>query len=166
MMTMDTHFTNGYRCRLCENEFRAQYSNVIACASRQLDSFLKWLSEQPFYENTTVVIVGDHPTMDTKYTNSLKYASEKYERKSYCAILNSAVAFDLGQTRHFTSMDMYPTTLAAMGFSIEGNRLGLGVNLFSSESTMLEKYGAQKLNDLLEERSDFYDQLMYGEDEK
>ena len=166
MMTMDTHFTNGYRCRLCENEFRDQYSNVIACASRQLDSFLKWLSEQPFYENTTVVIVGDHPTMDTKYTNSLKYASEKYERKSYCAILNSAVAFDLGQTRHFTSMDMYPTTLAAMGFSIEGNRLGLGVNLFSSESTMLEKYGAQKLNDLLEERSDFYDQLMYGEDEK
>ena len=63
MMTMDTHFTNGYRCRLCGDEFPDQYSNVIACASTQLRNFLDWLSCQPYYDNTTVIIVGDHPTM-------------------------------------------------------------------------------------------------------
>jgi phosphoglycerol transferase len=62
-------------------------------------------------------------------------------------------------------MDMYPTTLAAMGFKISGDRLGIGVNLFSNEPTMLEKYGKKKLDDLLEERSDFYDTLIYGKEE-
>jgi len=163
MMTMDTHFTNGYRCELCPHTFKDQYSNVIACASMQLDSFLAWLKEQPFYDNTTVVIVGDHPTMDTRYSDNLKYAEKSYQRKSYCAILNSAVPYELSYERQFSSMDLYPTTLAAMGFTVSGNRLGLGVNLFSEEPTMLEKYGKNKLDSLLEERSDFYDMLMYGE---
>ena len=35
------------------------------------------------------------------------------------------------KNRQFTHMDMYPTTLAAMGFNIEGNKLALGTNLFS-----------------------------------
>ncbi|MBQ2032511.1 MAG: sulfatase-like hydrolase/transferase [Lachnospiraceae bacterium] len=165
MMTMDTHFTNGLRCDLCPVTYPDQYSNVIACASKQLDSFLSWLSEQPYYENTTVVIVGDHPTMDTKYITSLAYAKDSYERKAYCAILNSAVSYELPYARQFTSMDMYPTTLAAMGFKISGDRLGIGVNLFSNEPTMLEKYGKKKLDDLLEERSDFYDTLIYGKEE-
>jgi hypothetical protein len=30
---------------------------------------------------------------------------------------------------------------------------------------MLEKYGKKKLDDLLEERSDFYDTLIYGKEE-
>ncbi len=166
MMTMDTHFTNGLRCRLCPNKYPDQYSNVISCASKQLSDFLAWLAEQPYYENTTVVIVGDHPTMDTKYTDNLPRAGKGYNRKSYCAIVNSAVPYELPYERQFTSMDMYPTTLAAMGFTIDGNRLGIGVNLFSSEPTMLEKYGRDKLDDLLEERSDFYDTLIYGEEEQ
>ena len=113
-----------------------------------------------------MVIVGDHPTMDTKYTDNLPHAGKGYNRKSYCAIVNSAVPYELPYERQFTSMDMYPTTLAAMGFTIDGNRLGIGVNLFSSEPTMLEKYGRDKLDDLLEERSDFYDTLIYGEEEQ
>ena len=34
-------------------------------------------------------------------------------------------------------MDMYPTTLAAMSIKIEGNKMGLGTNLFSNEKTLL-----------------------------
>ena len=36
---------------------------------------------------------------------------------------------------------MFPTTLAAMGFEIEGERLGLGTNLFSRVPTLCEKMG-------------------------
>ncbi len=162
-MTMDTHFTNGYFCRLCEHHYDSQYSNVISCASRQLDSFLGWLREQPYYENTTVIIVGDHPTMDTKYVRNLEEYDKKYIRRSYCAILNSAVPYTLDYAREFTQMDMYPTTLAALGYTIPGDRLALGVNLFSNTPTLLEKYGRTDLDNLLEERSDFYDKLTYGE---
>ncbi len=44
-------------------------------------------------------------------------------------------------TRTYTTFDNFPTTLAAMGVTIEGNRLGLGTNLFSSEQTLSERYG-------------------------
>lgn len=36
---------------------------------------------------------------------------------------------------------MFPTTLAAMGVEIEGDQLGLGVNLFSEKKTLIEQNG-------------------------
>ena len=47
--------------------------------------------------------------------------------------------------RTFTSLDMFPTTLAAMGFEIEGERLGLGTNLFSVVLTLCEKNGGGRV---------------------
>ena len=101
--------------------------------------------------------------MDTKYVRKLKEYDKGYVRRSYCAILNSAVPYTLDRAREFTQMDMYPTTLAALGYTIPGDRLALGVNLFSDTPTLLERYGRTDLDDLLEERSDFYDTLTYGE---
>ena len=37
-------------------------------------------------------------------------------------------------------MDMFPTTIAALGAEIEGDRLGLGVNLYSDKQTLAEQY--------------------------
>ena len=53
---------------------------------------------------------------------------------------------------------MFPTTLVALGAQIENEKqqLGLGVNLFSGEQTMIEKYGYQKTKDQIEQRSKFY----------
>jgi phosphoglycerol transferase len=51
---------------------------------------------------------------------------------------------------------MFPTTLAAMGCTIEGDRLGIGTNLFSGKPTLTEKYGYDKLNLEISKRSDFY----------
>ena len=53
-------------------------------------------------------------------------------------------------------MDLFPTTIASLGFKIEGNRLGLGTNLFSKEETLLEKYDYDYLNkELKKKRSSF-----------
>ena len=54
-------------------------------------------------------------------------------------------------------MDLYPTTLAALGVNIEGNRLALGTNLFSDEETLIEKYGLEYINNELMKTSKFYD---------
>ncbi len=37
---------------------------------------------------------------------------------------------DYEKNREFTTLDMFPTTLAALGCTIEGDKLGFGVNLF------------------------------------
>ena len=80
MLTVDTHFTGGYVCDLCEQEYNDQYSNVIACSSAQVAEFLDWLSEQDFYEDTTVVISGDHLTMDSDYIS--KQGADLFDRRT------------------------------------------------------------------------------------
>jgi len=43
-----------------------------------------------------------------------------------------------------------------MGVEIEGNRLGLGTNLFSDRPTMAEEYGYEYLDYELQKNSEFY----------
>ena len=56
----------------------------------------------------------------------------------------------------FSTMDMYPTILAAMGAKIDGERLGLGTNLFSDKQTLMEEIGFEALNKEVQKTSDFY----------
>ncbi len=158
MITIDTHFEDGYVCRLCQKDFGDdQYANVMACASRQLTSFIKWVQEQPFYENTTIVISGDHPTMDSDFCKDIP---ADYQRTTYTCILNSAVTrSDDTTTREYSTMDLFPTTLAAMGCTIDGDQLGLGVNLYSDKETMLEKYGLSVLKSKLTHTSELMNRL-------
>lgn len=140
MLTVDTHFEDGYVCRLCGKEHGDnQYANVIHCASRQLNEFLNWIKKQDFYENTTIIINGDHPTMDKDFFKDIT----DYERKTYTAIINGAAEpKDPSLRREYCTIDMFPTTLAAMGVEIPGGKLGMGVNLYdSSVKTIIENEG-------------------------
>jgi len=58
---------------------------------------------------------------------------------------------------------MFPTTLAALGVTIEGDRLGIGTNLFSDTKTLTEIYGYDKLEEELNKNSDFYIDTFYDE---
>jgi len=51
---------------------------------------------------------------------------------------------------------MLPTTLAALGISMEGERMGLGTNLFANARTLTEEYGFDFLNAELQKSSLFY----------
>ena len=154
MLTVDTHFEDGYVCRLCGQEFgEDQYSNVMACSSRQLYSLIQWIQSQSFYADTTIILCGDHTTMDSDYCESV---SEEYPRKTYTCIINPAVSPENPEERRdYATFDMFPTTLAALGANIEGDRLGIGTNLFSSKATLVEELGASALRRELARQSDF-----------
>lgn len=139
MLTVDTHFEDGYLCDICPNTFGGdQYSNVMACSSKQVDEFIKWLQQQDFYKDTTIVIVGDHPTMDSDFCENIE---TDYLRRVYTCFINSVVDTDIKSRRTYATFDNFPTTLAALGVKIEGNRLGLGTNLFSNVQTLTERTG-------------------------
>lgn len=157
MLTADTHFPDGYLCPLCENEYEEQYANVLRCSSKQVYEFISWIQEQPFYENTTIVISGDHLTMDPAFLEDL---DENYTRKVYSCIINPAILPTAPGERKFGTFDMFPTTLAAMGVQIENNRLGLGTNLFSDRETLTEIFGFDRLDAELQKKSEFYNQQL------
>ena len=154
MLTADTHHIDGYLCPLCQQDYNEQYENVYRCASRQISDFLAWLQQQDFYQNTTVILVGDHASMDGEYFS--RNVSEYYERRIYNCILNSAIEPVREKNREFTAVDMFPTTLAALGCTIDGDRLGLGTNLFSDRDTLAEELGKKEFDQEISKTSNYY----------
>ncbi len=171
MLTVDTHHPDGYSCIACEQNYEdhflaedanhQKFANVMSCASRQVEEFVAWIQEQDFYENTTIIITGDHLSMNHGYHNG--HTNSDHIRRLYNCIINPASEAANPKNREFTTLDMFPTTLAAMGCEIEGNRLGLGTNLFSGRQTLSEELGYSYLCNEIAKVSDFYQNtFLYG----
>ena len=153
MLTADTHFPDGYLCKDCPNKWDEQYKNVISCSSKRVGDLVEWIKKQPFYDNTTIVISGDHLTMQANFFEPEE--GEQYDKKVVNVIINPTIEVE-NKNRMYSTMDLYPTTLGALGVKISGNRLALGSNLFSDEKTLIEKYGVQYVNDELKKVSRYY----------
>lgn len=111
---------------------------------------------------SSIVIVGDHLGMQTEfYTEKTK---NEYYRTIYNVVINPAIEKNNNINRIFTAMDMYPTMLASIGAKIEGERLGLGTNLYSEIPTLAEEYGISYLNEELVKNSRFYNKKILGDD--
>ncbi|WP_139843899.1 LTA synthase family protein [Candidatus Enterococcus clewellii] len=164
MLTSDTHFPDG----LLDDKptpYDNQYANVIAYSSKQITEFIRWCQQQPFYENTTIVVSGDHLTMDQ---NFVKDFPEDYERTIFNLYINSPIQAEdnRSKNREFGSFDLFPTTLAALNVTISGDRLGMGTNLFSDKSTVIERQTLASVRDEFTQRSEFYDKHILNYDEK
>lgn len=154
MLTVDTHYPDGYVCRLCDDEFPSQYANVMHCSSRQVTEFIEWCQTQPWYENTTIILSGDHPTMNKTFTSNASY---DYRRKVYTCYINAPLKPARDEYREFATVDNFPTTLAALGCKIDGERLGLGTNLFSDVDTLVERDGLDFVNGEMQKQSEWMD---------
>ena len=159
MLTVDTHNISGYVCPLCDTEkYDDQLAVVLDCADHQVQHFIDWVKEQDFYEDTAIVILGDHPRIDEDLVAGVPLV----DRKVYNCFINSSVSPVLPtETRQVTQLDMFPTMLAAMGYEIEGDRLGLGTNLFSDLPTMVDILGYETFNSELCKQSDYYRDNFY-----
>lgn len=153
MLTVDTHPQGGYICDLCGSEYPEITANVLKCTDKLVYDFVEWCKTQDFYKDTVIVITGDHPRHDNAMVEHVNYG----ERSMYNCFINCDVA-PLGATtsRVWTSLDVFPTVLASLGFSIDGDRLGLGVNMFSGKQTLAEQMGFDQLNAEMNKFSEFY----------
>lgn len=160
METADTHFPDGYLSKNAAKKYDSQYANVIAYSTKEAVKFIKWIQEQPFYKDTTIVVTGDHLSMDKEF---FKDFDKSYHRTVFNLILNSPVATDRVNNRKFSPVDMYPTILASMGIEIEGDRLGLGTNLFSDEDTLIERDGLKTVDKGFGDKSNFFNNTFISE---
>ena len=152
MLTANTHTPNGYLEDDCSKNYESQYENVIACTATQLSQFIEWIQAQDFYSNTTIVVVGDHISMQNDlYPNNRK-------RRIYNLFINSMIQEGDFLNRKFSTMDFFPTTLRSLGVEIEGNRLGLGTDLFSPDKTLMEEIGISNYQKEIAKHSTFYKQ--------
>ena len=150
--TIDTHYPDGYRCEECESIYGYQYLDVVRCASKQISSFIDWVQQQTWYENTTIVVIGDHLTMKSNMFGD----DQSNNRTTFNLFVNSVTQGENIKNRQFMTADMFPTILASIGCEIEGEKLGLGTNLFSKSQTLYEEFGYDYVNEEFKKKSIFY----------
>ena len=159
LMTLDTHFgTQEFSETLCKRKYGLDNNlkNVVSCASLQIANFVKWIQVQPFYENTTVILLGDHLMMN----DSL---SAKMNRHPLNIFINTAIPAQNPKNRIFTPFDIYPTIIESIGAKINGHRLGLGTSLFADIPTLTEGHiSVKEMDKEVRKSSKLYDWLLYG----
>ena len=151
---LDDKRDNQYRVRLNDEEDAMLDYSSRATGLPKSEIFRKAL--QDFYNNTVVVIIGDHLTMNQRFTKDM-------DRKLVNVFINTPVAAINTKNRIFTPFDIYPTIIESLGAKIAGHRLGLGTSLFSDVPTLTE--GKLKIEDLdieVRKKSKIYDWLLYG----
>lgn len=163
MLTANTHHIDGYVEKDCEERFSTNYDNAVACSSRQIYDFVKWIQEQDFYDNRTIVISGDHLGMDPSLYEGDDII-DLANRRVLDIIINSTKDNNNTKNRVFTTMDLFPTTLAALGVDIDGDKMALGVNLYSDKKTLLEEYGTDYVDQEFKKKSKFYNNKILKEE--
>lgn len=131
----DTHQPVGNVNTTCQRKYN-DYRDAVICSDKEVAELLQWIQQQSFYDNTTVVIMGDHLVTAT----DVDYLIEKIpNREIYFTIINPAKEMTV-YPHQYTNFDIAPTILDAVGFEFNG-QYGLGRSLFRQEKTLLEQIG-------------------------
>lgn len=154
LLTVDTHHPKGYKGKDYQKIYPERLSNIIALNAAKVADFVAWLKRQDFYDDTAVLITGDHTSMAQEYISHTY--DKNYERTIFNTYINAALKPQNPLNRQFTPFDYFPTTLAALGFKIEGERLGFGTNLFSDQKTLVEKTSFNYLDKELRKQSAYF----------
>jgi len=147
VQTIDTH--TG---QISEVEDYPQYDNIyidiIHHTELYLAKFLQWLQERPDYQDTVIVVVGDHLCMGEDFPMPEK-------RNVYNLFINTPKPSNVDRT--FSQVDLFPTVIEALGGEIKGHRLGIGTSLFSDIPTFSEIYSKEFLHETLAKRNQLYE---------
>ncbi len=143
--TIDTHAPSGIYDPDCikakdEQNEDERLKASVRCVSRELGCFLNSINSKPFYQNTSIVIFGDHRFPGIRLINGFPNG------KWIDIFINSSKLPVLEEPRKFSDIDMFPTILSSINYDIEGGRLGFGTDLFSDKKTLLETIGLDSVN--------------------
>lgn len=83
MLTVDTHFPNGYICDLCENKYDTTYGNAVACADRQVYDFVQFSNlKKGVYEVSETLPASDYEFKSAEIAGETNCASNKETDKN------------------------------------------------------------------------------------
>ena len=143
LSTMDTH-EPGFLSPVCRPEaFDNNWFGYVRCSMSQVERLLSHIRDKGWQDDFVILVMGDHlarmPFLDAV---DLKHAEGRYV---LCSLSRDA---KLRPNREIiTHFDLFPSILAALGFTVHGDRLGFGYNVFSNDVLPPEGYrGKLKAN--------------------
>ncbi|GGX83848.1 hypothetical protein GCM10007160_08870 [Litchfieldella qijiaojingensis] len=151
-LTLAGHAPTGYPARSCEKR-QGEFDGTdilysVKCSAWLARDFLNRLEAQGLLDNTLVVIASDHLTMKVSAWEQLIAGPRA---NTFILIGNGLAPAHI--QREASTLDLYPTILEAMGFTIDQHRAGLGVSLLSTAQTLVERNGIEEINRRLREEN-------------
>lgn len=159
-LTVDTH-EPGIICDDCPEDTEIPY-RTARCSDNRLYNLIQWCKTQKWYNNTLIVIHTDHVSRHKCLKNLASQLN--IERRAFNLMIN-AIHNEVNHTyREYSSFDLYPTILSAAGIKVKGDKLGVGINLFSSQKTFLERMGSNDFEYELQATTTWYNTHYLGMD--
>ncbi|KAA0010657.1 sulfatase-like hydrolase/transferase [Billgrantia pellis] len=155
------HAPNGYPAQACLDR-QGEFDGVdilysVKCSAWLARDFLERAEAEGLLNNTVVVIASDHLTMRVSAWEALIEG----ERDNTLILLGPGLPNERAH-REATMIDVFPTILEAMGFTIDWHRAGLGVSLLSDAPTLIEEHDKEFLNDRMREETALQERLWEG----
>lgn len=149
VMTIGGHSPMGHVTQKCKDELKPASSKeilfAVQCMGHHIKEFIDTLENDGLLENTIVVIMSDHLVMTTEVSEQL----DKFERRNFLTLINDDIQIGIKEKKMAT-FDIFPTVLEALGFDLPEHKAGLGISMFADEPSLVEQYGKEKLNKMLE----------------
>lgn len=151
LFSLDTHTPGYFSDTECSTEFN-DIRDTFSCSDKAVGEFINWLKSSPYWENTTVVVMGDHLFPSRMKTKG------RVKRGIFNAFLNLPDGLKINKNKMFTTIDLAPSLLESIGITLSPRSFGLGRSIFSDEPTLIEKLG-DKFKSHLAQNSEFYNKL-------
>lgn len=152
--TIDTHSTDNFWVdkAFCPI-YDFTYKNAFACGDRIINDFVKFVQNSRFGANTTIIILGDHLSMQRDFF------PQDAKRFVYNAFINPRFTqkptLERTKNRALSHFDIAPLILDSLGIRTEA--FGLGRNPLYGATLLESEFGINQFNALLMQRNKIYD---------
>ncbi len=153
LLNVDTHFHDNFVDKEHCAGFEQSYLGVIQCTDKLMSDFVRFVQNSKFGKNTTIIILGDHLSMNRKIFNA------ETKRFVYNAFINPQFTQNptiaLTKNRELSHFDITPLILDSLGIRAES--FGLGRNPLYGKSLLESEFDINGFNALLVQRNKIYD---------
>ena len=164
-LTLAAHPPYGYPAQSCR-DLQGEFNGIdilysVECTAWLARQFIERLDAEGLLANTLVVIASDHLSMKNSAWELLMAGP----RENTLMMFGNGLPKDVID-REATTMDIFPTLLEALGFTISSHRAGLGASLLSPARTLVEQHGLEELNARMLEESALQERLWKETDDQ
>lgn len=148
LFSLDTHTPDYHKDTQCNKVFN-DLRDAYLCTDELAYNFIEWLKRSPYWQNTTVILIGDHIL-------STRIKTKGHPQHGiFNVFLNLPEGLKIDKNKDFATFDLAPTILESLNIKLSPRALGLGRSIFAKEDTLIKKMKSS-LNNQIKQKSELY----------
>jgi len=144
-LTLSTHMPDAFLDKDCTATLvnGSLVPDAIRCTTAHVQDLLAEVDKLGLSDDTIVVLMSDHLAMKNTMWDQL--SAREDQRSNFVTILGAGPARIIHRVG--TTLDLYPTILEALGYTLEDGRAYMGRSIFSENGpTLIERIGQEGLS--------------------